>query len=119
MVFGQQECFITLDDSSQVTARLVIGADGANSIVKKLANLAQTFWDYDQQAIVATVKTVLPHNNTARQVFTATGPLAFLPLWDSQYCSIVWSQDEPRAAELLKLSNEEFNKALTFSPGTS
>jgi 2-octaprenylphenol hydroxylase len=113
LVFGQQECFITLDDSSQITARLVIGADGANSVVKKLANFAQTFWDYDQHAIVATVKTVLPHNNVARQVFTASGPLAFLPLWGAHHCSIVWSQDEPRAAELLKLSNAEFNKALT------
>ena len=113
LVFGQQECFITLDDSSQLTARLVIGADGANSIVKKQANFAQTFWDYDQNAIVATVKTVLPHNHTARQVFTPSGPLAFLPLWDEHHCSIVWSQDEPRAAELLKLSNDEFNKTLT------
>lgn len=113
LAFGQQECFITLDDKSQLTARLVIGADGANSIVKKQANLAQTFWDYDQHAIVATVKTALPHNHTARQIFTPTGPLAFLPLWDAHHCSIVWSQDEPRATELLKLSNEDFNKALT------
>jgi len=113
LLFGQQECFITLDDNSQLSARLVIGADGANSLVKKQANLAQTFWDYDQHAIVATVKTVLPHDHTARQIFTATGPLAFLPLWDPHHCSIVWSQDEPIAAKLLKLSNEEFNKALT------
>jgi 2-octaprenylphenol hydroxylase len=113
LVFGQQECFITLDDSSQLTARLVIGADGANSVVKKLANLAQTFWDYDQHAIVATVKTEMSHNNAARQIFTPTGPLAFLPLWDAHHCSIVWSQDEPKAAALLKLPNVEFNKALT------
>jgi 2-octaprenylphenol hydroxylase len=113
LVFGQQECFITLDDNSQVSARLVIGADGANSVVKKQANLAQTFWDYDQHGIVATVKTVLPHNHTARQIFTPTGPLAFLPLWDAHHCSIVWSQDEPIAAELLNLSDDEFNKALT------
>ena len=113
LIFGQQECFITLDDNSQLTARLVIGADGANSTVKKQANLAQTFWDYDQHAIVATVKTALPHNHTARQIFTATGPLAFLPLWDAHHCSIVWSQDEPIAAELLKLSNQAFNKSLT------
>jgi 2-octaprenylphenol hydroxylase len=113
LAFGQQECFITLDDNRHLTARLVIGADGANSIVKKQANLAQTFWDYDQHAIVATVKTALPHNHTARQIFTPTGPLAFLPLWDAHHCSIVWSQDEPRATELLKLSDEDFNRALT------
>lgn len=113
LVFGQQESFITLDDSSQLTARLVIGADGANSIVKKYANMPQTFWDYEQQAIVATVKTAMPHQNVARQIFTPTGPLAFLPLWDDHQCSIVWSQDESKAAELQKLSNDEFNKVLT------
>ncbi|WP_299084563.1 FAD-dependent oxidoreductase [uncultured Paraglaciecola sp.] len=113
LAFGQHECFITLDDDLQISARLVIGADGANSIVKKQANLAQTFWDYDQHAIVATVKTEYPHQHTARQIFTPTGPLAFLPLWDDHLCSIVWSQDEPKASELLKLPKEEFNKALT------
>lgn len=111
--FGQQECFISLADDSHLTARLVIGADGPNSIVKKQASLPQTFWDYDQHAIVATVKTAEPHQHTARQVFTPSGPLAFLPLWDDHQCSIVWSQDEAKAAALLALPNDEFNKALT------
>lgn len=111
--FGQQECFISLEDDTHLTARLVIGADGPNSLVKKQASLPQTFWDYDQHAIVATVKTVEPHNNTARQIFTPSGPLAFLPLWDDHQSSIVWSQDEERAAELLRLSDQEFNQALT------
>jgi 2-octaprenylphenol hydroxylase len=111
--FGQQECFITLADDTHLTARLVIGADGPNSIVKKQASLAQTFWDYDQHAIVATVKTAEPHNHTARQVFTPSGPLAFLPLWDDHQCSIVWSQDQAKAAEILALPDDEFNKALT------
>ncbi|MEP4680020.1 MAG: FAD-dependent oxidoreductase, partial [Lentilitoribacter sp.] len=101
LVFGKQECFISLDDDTQLSASLVIGADGANSLVKKLANFSDTFWDYDQHAIIATVKTTLPHGHVARQVFTPTGPLAFLPLWDQHHCSIVWSQDEARAAELM------------------
>ncbi|WP_158967515.1 FAD-dependent oxidoreductase [Paraglaciecola sp. L3A3] len=115
LVFGQQECFITLNDGSHLTARLVIGADGANSLVKKQANLVETFWDYEQHAIVATIKTELPHQNIARQVFTASGPLAFLPLWDGHYCSIVWSQDEPISAELMALDKAEFEKALTVA----
>ncbi|WP_289029323.1 FAD-dependent oxidoreductase [uncultured Paraglaciecola sp.] len=112
LVFGKQECFISLDDDTQLSASLVIGADGANSLVKKLANFPDTFWDYDQHAIIATVKTTLPHGHVARQVFTPTGPLAFLPLWDKHHCSIVWSQDEARAAELMAMSDDDFNKAL-------
>jgi 2-octaprenylphenol hydroxylase len=115
LVFGQQESFITLDDESMLSARLVVGADGANSYVRQQAGLPLTFWDYDHQAIVATIKTALPHQNTARQIFTPTGPLAFLPLWGEHLCSIVWSQDEPEAQRLLALSAEEFNKALTVS----
>jgi 2-octaprenylphenol hydroxylase len=113
LTIGQQECFINLQDNQAVTAKLVIGADGANSAVKKFANFAQTFWDYDQHAIVATIKITEPHQNTARQVFTPTGPLAFLPLWDEYQCSVVWSQDEPTAAKLLALPADEFNKAIT------
>ncbi len=110
---GQQECFITLDDQTQLSARLVIGADGAQSKVKKLAHFAHTFWDYEQRAIVATVKTAEPHNNVARQIFTPTGPLAFLPLWQNDLCSIVWSQDNQQADSLMALSDEAFNQALS------
>lgn len=104
--------FISLSDERMLSAHLVIGADGANSLVRREAGFPLTFWDYDQHAIVATVKTTKSHDNIARQIFTPTGPLAFLPLWNENYCSIVWSQDEAQAARLLTLSNEGFNKAL-------
>jgi 2-octaprenylphenol hydroxylase len=112
MVFGQQESFLTLDDDTMLTARLVVGADGANSMVRQKANLPLTFWDYEHHSIVATIKTELPHDNTARQVFTPKGPLAFLPLWDAHHCSIVWSQQEPAATALLSLDDAAFEKAL-------
>jgi 2-octaprenylphenol hydroxylase len=115
LVFGQQESFITLDNDSMLSARLVVGADGANSYVRQQAALPLTFWDYEHQAIVATVKTEIAHQNAARQIFTPSGPLAFLPLWDEHCCSIVWSQQSPQAEQLLALSDEEFNKALTAS----
>jgi 2-octaprenylphenol hydroxylase len=115
LVFGQQESFITLDNDSMMSARLVVGADGANSYVRQQAALPLTFWDYEHHAIVATVKSELPHQNTARQVFTASGPLAFLPLWNENSCSIVWSQQAPQAEHLMSLSDGEFNKALTAS----
>lgn len=112
LVFGQQESFISLADETMLSARLVVGADGAQSLVRHQANLPTTFWDYEHQAIVATIKTQLPHGKTARQVFTQSGPLAFLPLWNEHHCSIVWSQQERQARELLAMQPSEFNKAL-------
>lgn len=112
LVFGQTESFITLDNGQMMTAKLVVGADGANSYVRKVANLPFTFWDYDHIAIVATVKTELAHEAVARQVFTPDGPLAFLPLYQSNLCSIVWSQQNQQAENLLALSDKDFSNAL-------
>jgi 2-octaprenylphenol hydroxylase len=115
LALSPQGNFISLVDERMLTARLVIGADGANSMVRTVANFPLTFWDYDQHAIVATIKTTVPHGNVARQIFTASGPLAFLPLWEQQQCSIVWSQDEAQASNLMSLSDSEFNKALSVA----
>lgn len=115
LALSDQGNFIRLTDERMLTARLVIGADGANSMVRTVANFPLTFWDYEQHAIVANIKTAVPHGNVARQIFTASGPLAFLPLWDQHHCSIVWSQDEPQASQLMALSAVEFNKALTVA----
>jgi 2-polyprenylphenol 6-hydroxylase len=113
LAFGQQECFISLDDDTMLTAALVVGADGANSFVRQQAAMPLTFWDYDHQAIVATVRTEYNHQQTARQIFTPTGPLAFLPLWDSHQCSIVWSQQVAEAEGLMALDDKAFSQALS------
>jgi 2-octaprenylphenol hydroxylase len=92
----------------KVMTKLLIAADGANSLVRDLAGIELTAWDYEHTALVAAVQTELPHQRTARQRFIATGPLAFLPLEDANTCSIVWSTSHEHAKELLALSGEEF-----------
>lgn len=113
--FGQQESFIQLEGDDAISAKLVIGADGANSLVRKQAGFPITFWDYEHVAIVATVKTELAHAATARQAFTPHGPLAFLPLSDPNLCSIVWSQQSAQANALLAMSDTEFSHAVTVA----
>ena len=93
-------------------AKLVIGADGINSKVRELAGFKQTFWDYDQTALVGTVRTEHAHQFCARQAFSANGPLAFLPLSDPHHCSIVWSQDTAYAERLANMAKQDFEKAL-------
>ena len=109
---GQAETMLMLDTDEVVSCRLLVGADGANSAIRKYANFPLTFKDYGHTAIVATIKTAAPHGKVARQVFTPTGPLALLPLSDPDLCSIVWSQNSQQADELLALSNSDFAKAL-------
>ncbi len=108
---------VTLSDGTVCTAQLVVGADGAESHVRGLAGINSRGGSYDQIAIVATVRTSMPHGEAARQVFLASGPLAFLPLCDPSLCSIVWSCDTRYGKSLLDLEDSAFRQELQASFG--
>ncbi len=108
-----EQVLVTLASGEPVMAELLIACDGANSAIRSQFKMPITFWDYDHHAIVATVKSQVPHVNTARQVFLPTGPLAFLPLPEQNTHSIVWSTSPDHAKQLLAMEEGEFNKALT------
>lgn len=113
LAVGESEAWLTLDNGQSLTAKLIVGADGANSWVRQQQDIPLTHWDYGHSALVANVRTLEPHQSTARQVFTPQGPLAFLPMSDPHMSSIVWSTEPNRAQRLLSLSELEFNKILT------
>jgi|HubBroStandDraft_6_1064221.scaffolds.fasta_scaffold28251_3 2-octaprenylphenol hydroxylase len=97
---------LTCSGGVELTARLVVGADGAQSLVRSCAGLTARMHDYRQLALVATLQTEKPHENTAWQRFLHTGPLALLPLFNG-HSSMVWTVDEAAAQELLRLSDEQ------------
>lgn len=94
-------------DGSKLTARLLVGADGAASPLRLRAGIAAQTDDFGQCALVCHVTTERPHTDTARQRFLPTGPLAFLPLADGR-CSIVWSTSPQEAQRLVALPAGEF-----------
>ncbi|WP_028865010.1 FAD-dependent monooxygenase [Psychromonas aquimarina] len=110
---GDGEAWLTLNSGKTLTSKLVTAADGANSWLRNKVDIPLTRWDYNHHALVATVKTDLAHDNCARQIFTPDGPLAFLPLFEKDLCSIVWSLPPEKALQLKDLSELEFNKQLT------
>ncbi|MGB5444699.1 MAG: FAD-dependent monooxygenase [Psychromonas sp.] len=113
IVFGEGEAWLTLDSGRTLTSKLVVGADGAHSWLRKKSSIPLITRDYNHHALVATVKTDVPHDNCARQIFTPEGPLAFLPLFEENLCSIVWSVSPQRAKQLSELPALEFNKQLS------
>lgn len=115
VAWGENDAFLTLKDGSMLTARLVIGADGAHSWLRNKADIPLTFWDYRHHALVATIRTQEAHGAVARQAFHGEGILAFLPLSDPHLCSIVWSLSPQDAERMQQASVDEFNQALNIA----
>lgn len=113
LAIGESEAWLTLDNGQALTAKLVVGADGANSWVRRQQDIPLTHWDYGHSAIVANIRTESAHDSVARQIFTPQGPLAFLPMQSPNMSSIVWSTEPNRAEKLVSMSEQEFNKHLT------
>ncbi|MGS2723612.1 UbiH/UbiF/VisC/COQ6 family ubiquinone biosynthesis hydroxylase [Porticoccus sp. GXU_MW_L64] len=104
---------VTLDSGEQLSAQLLVAADGALSKVRDLCGFQLHDTPYGHSAIVATIRCQHPHQNTARQWFASDGPLAFLPLPEDHTISFVWSQREQKADQLMALSDAEFCTQLT------
>jgi len=86
-----------------LSARLVVGADGARSWVRHAAGLATEPRPYGQTAVVANFACERAHHGVARQWFRTDGSvLAWLPL-PGRRISIVWSAPDAQAAELRAL----------------
>lgn len=109
---GEAGSLLLLEDGRALSAKLVVAADGAHSWVRRQADIPLTSWDYGHHALVATVRCAEPHEAVARQIFTPEGPLAFLPLWQPDLCSIVWSLPAARAEALCQCDDEQFNRQL-------
>jgi 2-octaprenylphenol hydroxylase len=103
---------IGLGDGREFSAGLVVGADGADSAVRRHAGIEARSRDYGQRAVVAHLASERPHAATARQRFLDTGPLALLPLADGR-SSLVWSTLPGRAEELTECPEAEFADRVT------
>ncbi|KAI1895528.1 hypothetical protein AGOR_G00107180 [Albula goreensis] len=103
---------VKLASGETLQTKLLIGADGPNSMVRKEAGIPTVKWNYDQSAVVAVLKLSEPtENNVAWQRFLPTGPIAMLPLSDT-LSSLVWSTSHRHAEELLELDEESFVDAI-------
>jgi 2-octaprenyl-6-methoxyphenol hydroxylase len=98
-------------DGETFTARLLVGADGARSLIREQAGIPTHGWNYDQSAIVTTVAHEREHNGRAEEHFLPAGPFAILPL-RGRRCSIVWTETFREAERIVALPDSEFHAEL-------
>ncbi|MEE8320472.1 MAG: 2-octaprenyl-6-methoxyphenyl hydroxylase, partial [Gammaproteobacteria bacterium] len=95
------------DEKKRLSCKLVVAADGAHSQVRGMVGIKAEIRDYEQTAIVANITPQLPHNDTAFERFTATGPLALLPL-SRQRCVLVFTVASGDAEHFINMDDEGF-----------
>lgn len=98
-------------DEIEVVARLIVGADGANSTLRQLAGLASSVKDYQQEALVSNIGLLRSHNNWAFERFTPLGPLALLPMTDKRV-SLIWALPPEQAETLCHFEEQAFLRQL-------
>lgn len=98
---------VVLEDGRRVRGRLVVGADGRGSLVRRTAGIAYPKRSYDQTALICNIGHEHPHNGLAVEYFTPHGPFAILPLSGNR-CSIVWSERADRAKLYAALPDDAF-----------
>jgi 2-octaprenyl-6-methoxyphenol hydroxylase len=102
---------VTFADGATVSARLLVGADGARSQIREQAGIATHGWSYGQSAIVCTVAHERPHHGRAEEHFLPPGPFAILPLTGNR-ASIVWTERTADADRFVALPDTEFRDEL-------
>lgn len=115
---------VYLSGGKQLSARLLVGADGGNSPVRSFAGIEARGWDYNRHGVVATLELEGEgwggaSTKIAYQRFLPTGPVAMLPL-PGNYSTLVWSTTPSNASLLKSLSAKDFiamvNAAFRLSP---
>ncbi|MGA2567448.1 MAG: ubiquinone biosynthesis hydroxylase [Pseudolabrys sp.] len=102
---------VQLAGGETISARLLVGADGARSKIREQAGIASHGWNYDQSAIVTTVAHEREHNGRAAEHFLPAGPFAILPL-KGKRSSIVWTETAHEAERMVALPDDEFHAEL-------
>ena len=97
---------------SELSARLVVAADGINSPVREAVDVAVMRWSYGQSAVIANVTPERPHRNIAYERFTDSGPVAMLPMTEGR-CALVLTVADSDVDMLMESNDQRFAEAVT------
>jgi 2-octaprenyl-6-methoxyphenol hydroxylase len=100
-----------LSDGAEISAQLLVAADGARSHIREAAGIQSFGWPYHQSGIVTTVAHERAHHGRAEEHFLPAGPFAILPLKGDR-SSIVWTEESKEAERIVSLPDADFHSEL-------
>ncbi len=104
-----------LSDGGRIRARLVVAADGRDSVVREIAGIGVRRWSYGQKALAFSVEHPVPHDDVSTEIHRTGGPFTLVPLPDAagaHRSAVVWMETGPRAQALYDMEPPEFERAL-------
>lgn len=116
MLVRETAALVSLTDGTQITARLVVGADGRSSPVREALGIGARTYRYGQKALAFAVGHARPHENISTEVHRSGGPFTLVPLPDRDgrpASAVVWMESGPEIARLVSLPVDAFEAEMT------
>jgi 2-octaprenyl-6-methoxyphenol hydroxylase len=101
---------VRMAGGKSLSARLVVGADGRQSLSRKAADIAVKRRDLPQAALTFNIGHSRPHRNISTEFHTAQGPCVFVPL-PGDRSSVVWVAAPKQAERLMAMTDDELSEA--------
>ena len=108
--------YVKLSSGKTVKAKLVIAADGRNSVLRKKAGISVKTHNFGQKALAFAVTHSIPHKNISTEIHLSGGPFTLVPLQDHDgkpSSAVVWMDKSEKAAKLIDMKDKEFEKEMT------
>jgi 2-octaprenyl-6-methoxyphenol hydroxylase len=102
---------VTLADGMEIEGRMIVAADGRNSVAREAAGIKTRVWSYPQSAIVLTFAHKLPHRDVSTEFHTEEGPFTQVPLSGNR-SSLVWVVKPDHAERIMALSPDALNREI-------
>ncbi|MBM3543761.1 MAG: hypothetical protein FJX44_04530 [Alphaproteobacteria bacterium] len=112
LAIGEQLATLELSEGSPVAARLVVGADGRQSLCREAAGISTSKWRYEQSALATDFCHVFPHDDISIELHREAGSVTTVPLPDPHASSLIWVGPTAEIATLMRQDAETFRESL-------
>jgi len=116
LVSRDSAAYVKLSSGNTVKAKLVIAADGRNSILREKAGISIKTHRFGQKALAFAVTHSIPHKNISTEIHNSGGPFTLVPLPDNEgqpSSAIVWMENGEKAKNLMEMETKTFESDMT------